>query len=284
MRLRADRGDDRALLAGREAPVPAAAGERRGLRDLHRGPRPGRQGPPRRDGEVLRRVLRRRPRGPHGGRRPRAGLLGPDLRAQARGVRPRPLVLGLHAGGGRRLLPREPRRHAEPQRRLWRRRQGLLVAHEGWRGPRRAQRHDHRVRPLHAGAARHGGLPRRAGEPPRGGDRRRVGWRLPVPVRRQHRRRDRGAAQRGRFLLAQGCPQQDVPHEGDAPRQGGQELLPEDEGRGGRAQRALLLRPLHRHRWTGHGHLHPRHQPQGGRPEVSATRACSTSSTTPMFQ
>ena len=54
-------------------------------------------------------------------------------------------------------------------------------------------------------------------EPPRGGDRRRVGWRLPVPVRRRNRRRDRGAAQRGRFLLAQGCPQQDVPHEGDRP-------------------------------------------------------------------
>mmetsp|Transcript_149018 Transcript_149018/g.361839 ORF Transcript_149018/g.361839 Transcript_149018/m.361839 type:complete len:229 (-) Transcript_149018:150-836(-) len=224
MRLRADRGDDRALLAGREAPVPAAAGERRGLRDLHRGPRPGRQGPPRRDGEVLRRVLRRRPRGPHGGRRPRAGLLGPDLRAQARGVRPRPLVLGLHAGGGRRLLPREPRRHAEPQRRLWRRRQGLLVAHEGRGRARRPQRHDHRVRPLHARAPGHGREPRRAVGPPRGRHRRRVGRLRAGALPGRHGRRHRRAAERGRELLEEGRPQQDAPHEGDAPLHRGQEL------------------------------------------------------------
>ena len=47
-----------------------------------------------------------------------------------------------------------------------------------------------------------------------------------------------------------------------------QELLQEDEGRRRRAQRALLLRTLHRHRRTGHGHLHPRHQPQGGGQQV----------------
>ena len=106
-----------------------------------------------------------------------------------------------------------------------------------------------------------------------------MGRRLPVPVRRLDGRRDRGAAQRGWFVLAQGCTQQDVPHEGDAPRHRREELLQEDEGRGHRAQRAVILRTLHRHRRTGHGHLHPRHQPQGCRPEVSAVRSTNAIST-----
>ena len=139
-----------------------------------------------------------------------------------------------------------------------------LVVHEGRRRDRRAQRHAHRVRPLHARAARHGGEPRRAREPPRRHHRRRVGRRRALPLRRRDGRRDRRAAQRGRLVLAQGCAQQDVPHEGDAPRRRREELLPEDEGRGHRAQRALLVRSLHRHRRPGHGHLHPGHQPQGG--------------------
>ena len=84
---------------------------------------------------------------------------GRRLRARARGLRPRLMVQRLRPEergwmpGERTVRDWYPRR---ARGRLLVQGPGAVVVHEGRRCSRRPQRHDHRVRPVDARAARHG--------------------------------------------------------------------------------------------------------------------------------
>ncbi|EGB13113.1 expressed protein, partial [Aureococcus anophagefferens] len=271
LRLRPDVRDARRRVARRPPAEPFDPRRRRRLRGLHHRPRARRRRAPRRD-DLLH------------GREPR----GRRLRAQPRRRRGdgRDLHEGLQARGGRRVLRDLRRGHG--RRRLdgrlrGRRRDGRVVEAQLRPGAGHLRRPAARVRPVDARAvgprrrlrrARGPARRRRAvgrggvqdhrrpgdhdGRRPRGrGLRRGRGGRR--AGRAPHRRRvgghHRGPAQRGRLLLAQDRPQQDRPHEGEAPRRGGRAArgrpLRGQARRRRRAQRLLLLGALHAD--LGHG-------------------------------